>query len=150
MQDTRKNVDEASAGMSETERIARGLVERTLPKAAWTHHAHLRAGLWHVVTFGADEALARLRVGISSYNECVGTVNTDSSGYHETLTRFYVMVIADFVAREDRLLPLDTLAERLIAQHGDRELPFRFYSGERLFSVDARRGWVEPDVRPLR
>jgi hypothetical protein len=31
--------------MTETERIAKGVIERTLPKAAWTHHAHLRAGL---------------------------------------------------------------------------------------------------------
>ena len=28
----------------------------TLPKAAWTHAAHLRVGVWHVLTYG-DAAL---------------------------------------------------------------------------------------------
>ncbi|HEX8027966.1 MAG TPA: carbonate dehydratase [Vicinamibacterales bacterium] len=130
--------------MSETERIARGLTERTLPKAEWTHHAHLRAGLWHVWHHG-DEALALLRDRISRYNESVGTANTDTSGYHETITRLYVTVIAAFLAGVDRALPLDALAERLIAEHGDPGLPLRHYSKRLLFSAAARRGWVEPD-----
>ena len=40
--------------MTETERVSRGLIDRTLPKAEWTHHAHLRAGLWHVMELGID------------------------------------------------------------------------------------------------
>ena len=137
-----------SAELSETERIATGLVARTLPKAEWTHHAHLRAGLWHVMRFGRERSLDLLRERISRYNESVGTVNSDDSGYHETITRFYVDVIAAFVRSEDRSLPLDTLAERLIEKYGDRELPLRFYSKELLFSVEARHGWIEPDLRP--
>lgn len=133
----------------ETERIARGLIERTLPKSEWTHEAHLRAGLWHVINHGAVAALELLRVRITAYNESVGTANTDSSGYHETLTRFYVTVIDRFVAAADRKLSLDELAARLIAEAGDRRLPLRHYSETRLFSVVARRSWVEPDLRPI-
>ncbi|MEO8679726.1 MAG: hypothetical protein ABI665_11810 [Vicinamibacterales bacterium] len=133
--------------MSETARIANGLIDRTLPKAEWTHQAHLRAGLWHVLTFGEDEALRLLRERITRYNASVGTANTDSSGYHETLTRFYVGLIARFVAECQTAMTVDGLAELLIARHGDRELALRFYSRERLFSVEARRRWVEPDLR---
>jgi hypothetical protein len=133
----------------ETERIARGLIARTLPKAEWTHEAHLRAGLWHVVNHGAVAALALLRTRITAYNESVGTANTDSSGYHETLTRFYVTVIDRFLAGADRGLPLDQLAAGLIAEYGDRRLPLYHYSEQRLFSVVARRSWVEPDLRPI-
>ena len=32
---------------------------------------------------------------------------------------------------------------------GRRDWPLRFYSRERLFSVAARRGFVEPDLAPL-
>jgi len=39
--------------MTETERVASALIDRTLPKAEWTHEAHLRAGLWHVQAHGA-------------------------------------------------------------------------------------------------
>ncbi|MEM7535068.1 MAG: hypothetical protein AAF639_23030, partial [Chloroflexota bacterium] len=31
----------------------------------------------------------------------------------------------------------------------DKDLLFRFYSKELLFSVSARREWVEPDLQPL-
>ena len=135
--------------MSETERIARALSDCTLPKAEWTHHAHLRAGLWHVLAFGPVTALDLLRQRISTYNASVGTANTDSSGYHETLTRFYVVVIDRFLATVDRDADLDRLAEQLIADYGDRRLPMRHYSEQRLFSPVARRSWVEPDLRPI-
>lgn len=135
--------------MTETERIARGLIDRTLPKPEWTHHAHLRAGLWHVLHHGPFEALDLLRDRIRAYNESVGTANTDTSGYHETLTRFYVVVIDRFVSTADRSLDLDTLAEQLIAVYGERRLPLHHYSEARLFSAVARRAWIEPDLRPI-
>lgn len=135
--------------MSETERIAHGLIDRTLPKPEWTHGAHLRAGLWHVLHHGPASALDLLRQRISAYNVSVGTLNTDTSGYHETITRFYVVVIDRFLATQDRDAHLDELADRLIAAQGDRRLPLRHYSEQRLFSVVARHSWVEPDLRPI-
>lgn len=135
--------------MTETERVARGLIGRTLPKPEWTHHAHLRVGLWHVLHHGPFNALDLLRDRISAYNESVGTANTDASGYHETITRFYVVVIDRFLSGADRQIDLDTLADQLIAAYGDRRLPLRHYSEARLFSPVARRAWVEPDLRPI-
>lgn len=135
--------------LTETERIAQALIDKALPKAEWTHEAHLRAGLWHVLQHGAPAALELLRERISSYNESVGTRNTDTSGYHETLTRFYVTVIDRFLATADRTRELDLLARDLLATCGDRKLPLHHYSEGRLFSPVARRSWVEPDLRPI-
>jgi hypothetical protein len=135
--------------MSETERVAQALIDRTLPKAEWTHEAHLRAGLWHVHAHGAVAALPLLRRRISAYNESVGTANTDTSGYHETITRFYVTVIDRFLSTADHTLELDALAWQLLAAYGDRRLPLHHYSEGRLFSPVARRSWVEPDLRPI-
>jgi hypothetical protein len=45
--------------------------------------------------------------------------------------------------------PLADLANQLIVECVDRNLPFTYYSRERLMSPEARRGWVEPDLRPL-
>jgi hypothetical protein len=133
----------------ETERIAQGLIDCSLPKAEWTHEAHLRAGLWHVLQHGAPAALELLRARISRYNESVGTANTDTSGYHETITRFYVTVIDRFLGAHDAAAPIDDLAAQLIAEHGDRRLPLRCYSESRLFSPVARRSWVEPDIKSI-
>src|SRR5690349_14771897 len=109
--------------VTETERVARALIDRTLPKAEWTHHAHLRTGLCHVLQHGPIIALELLRARITAYNESVGTANTDTSGYHETITRFYVTIIDRFLASADRSLDADALAAQLIAAHGDRRLP---------------------------
>ncbi|WP_394993495.1 hypothetical protein [Emticicia sp.] len=46
--------------------------------------------LWHVANFDYDEALAQMQVGIRTYNEASGGTNTDSSGYHETITVFWI------------------------------------------------------------
>jgi hypothetical protein len=129
-----------------TELMVREFIARTLPKAEWTHHAHLRVGLWHVMRYSNDTALDLLRERISVYNEATGVANTASTGYHETITRFYVGVIRDFVDSVDSKRPIDELAAELIAQFGDRELPLRYYSRERLFSAEARLGWLEPDL----
>src|SRR5690349_4675427 len=98
---------------------------------------------------GPIVALELLRDRISSYNESVGTANTDSSGYHETITRFYVIVIDRFLSTADRSLDPDALAQQLIGAYGDRRLPLHHYSESRLFSPVARRSWVEPDLRPI-
>lgn len=132
-----------------TDELAAAFLAGALPKSAWTHEAHLRVALWHVLRYGPAEALDRMRQGIRAYNQATGVVNSDTGGYHETITRFYVGMIETFVRQNDTGLSQDILADRLVAQAGDRELPLRFYSRARLDSVAARRHWVEPDVRPL-
>lgn len=48
----------------------------TLPRAQWTHAAHLAVAAWYLVTLREHEALDRMRSGIQHYNECVGSRNT--------------------------------------------------------------------------
>ncbi len=132
----------------ETDRIARGLIERTLPKSEWTHHAHLRSGLWHLLHYPDEVALALMRERIRAYNESTGGENTDTAGYHETITRFYLRVIRRFLDSVDATRPPDELARELIERCGERDLALRFYSRERLFSTQARREWLEPDLVP--
>lgn len=134
---------------SEIDRLAAGFRDLTLPKAAWTHEGHLKVGLWFLLRHPPDEAMELLRDGIQRYNVATGVPNTDTGGYHETVTRFYVTVIGAFVASADRTRPPDELATELIRDFGDRELPFRYWSREVFASTQARREWVEPDVRPL-
>lgn len=121
----------------------------TLPKAEWTHQAHMRVGLWQVARFGPTQALTRLRTGIRALNDSHGTANTDSGGYHETITAFYVLMMDRFLAAADRSRSLDDLTVEFIAAYPTSDLPLRYYSRKRLFSVQARRQWVEPDIQQL-
>jgi hypothetical protein len=119
-----------------------------LPKARWTHHAHLMTGLWYLSYHPPDEALAIVRRRIRAHNEAVGTANTDSSGYHETLTCFFLHGIADHLAaHRGESLPV-SLALLLQSPLADKNWPLASYSHERLFSVAARRRWLEPDLAP--
>ena len=120
---------------------------RTLPASRWTHHAHLVVGLWYLTHHSEDDALAIVRQRIRAYNEAVGTPNTDSSGYHETLTRLFLQGIAAHMA-DHRDTPLqDSLALLLQSPLARKDWPLSIYSRERLFSAAARREWIKPDLR---
>ncbi len=129
--------------------LAAGLLDHSLPKAQWTHAAHLAATL-HLVR-NRDAGLEHDLPGIiQTYNVAVGGVNDDVSGYHETLTRAYLAAIRAFVAALPAGMGDGEAAARLQASSlGDKAWPLTFWSREQLFSVEARRGWVAPDLRPL-
>lgn len=129
--------------------LARRLLDHSLPKAAWTHAAHLSATLHLVRTRNAG--LERDMPGIiQTYNVAVGGVNDDESGYHETITQAYLAAIRAFAATLPAGIGDGEASARLLATPmGDKAWPLTFWSRERLFSVEARRGWVEPDLKPL-
>jgi adenylate kinase family enzyme len=121
----------------------------TITKREWTHQAHLTVGLWHVHRYRADEALRRLRAGIRRLNESHGGVNSDTDGYHETITAAYVQLLADYLDAND--LPLsEAVAALLQSPLAAKTVLFTFYSRERLMSTTARAAWVEPDLAPIR
>jgi hypothetical protein len=138
----------ASADLDE---LAARFASCSLPRDQWTHQAHLAVGMWHLHRFGAEQALARLRNGIRRLNDSHGTPNSSTRGYHETITRAYVQLLAEYLAQ----CPLEmTLAERvarlLTSPVARKDVLLRFYSSERLRSDLARAEWVEPDIRSLR
>jgi len=120
---------------------------KTLPKSEWTHEAHFVTALWHLLKYGFDNATERMRSGIVAYNESVGGRNTDTDGYHETITLFYMDVLADFAERHAHLTETDLYRRLLDDELMDRSFPMNFYSKDVLFSVRARRNWVPPDLR---
>ncbi len=135
---------------AEIERIGEGLLARTLPREQWTHEAHLAATVYLLLK-RPDVAIDRELPGIiRAYNESVGGVNSDSEGYHETITRVFLRGARLFLAEADPREPLyDLVNELLLSPFGRRDWPLRFYSPKRLFSIDARREWIAPDLRSI-
>jgi len=135
--------------LTTTREIAAFIAEfeaRILPKASWHHQGHLVVGLWYLSHHSPEEALSILRRRISAYNEVAGPPNTDTSGYHETLTRFYLQGIASHLAARRSLSVPESLAVLLRSPMGSQDWPLTAYSRERLFSVAARHEWLEPDL----
>jgi len=120
----------------------------TLPRDEWTHAAHLRVGVWHVLTFG-EAALDELRAAIRRLNEAHGTPNTDTAGYHETITWLFVRLIAHLRDQHPPNIPAARLADVAVERLSDRSLPGRYFSPALLASSEARRRVVAPDRDPL-
>ena len=130
--------------------VGEGLLARTLPREEWTHEAHLAATTWLVLKRPEVDLDAELPGLIRRYNESVGGVNSDSEGYHDTITRAYLRGIRLFLEEADIGRPIHELVnELLMAPMGRRDWPMRFYSRDRLFSVEARRAFAAPDVAAL-
>jgi hypothetical protein len=130
--------------------IGEGLLSRTLARPKWTHEAHLAATLYLLLRRSEIDLDKELPSFIRKYNESVGGVNSDTEGYHDTITRVFLLGVRLFVSEADDSRHLDELAnELLLSPMGRRDWPLRFYSPARLFSVEARRSYVEPDLAAL-
>lgn len=108
--------------------------------AEWTHRAHLAAAAWYLTHFDSEEAGRRIRSGIRKLNESLGGQNTEDSGFHETLTEFWMreveLRLGQGAALEDILaLPSDYWRD--------------FYTVDLPKSRVARREWMEPDLKPI-
>jgi flavin reductase (DIM6/NTAB) family NADH-FMN oxidoreductase RutF len=115
----------------------------TLPKSRWTHTAHVAIGAYYAVRY-PGEAFERIKKGIIRYNEAVGTENSDTSGYHETLTRLWANVLAKFAAGSAD--PWKASCEAVARFGEDRDLHHLYYSFDVVRSTIARRTWIPPDL----
>jgi hypothetical protein len=87
------------------------------------HHAdHVRLALAYLMdSASVDDAADRMAASLKAFAGAAG----HGDKYHHTLTVAWVQLVA-------RLL--------------DQKLPLAYYSPDRLFSADARRRWLEPDL----
>ena len=129
--------------------IGEGLLACALPREAWTHEAHLGACLWLLTERRDIDVDAEIAGVIRRFNESVGGVNDDTQGYHDSITRAYVAGVRLFLAQTAETDLAERVNALLLSDMGRRDWPLRFYSRERLFSVEARRQFVEPDLGPL-
>jgi hypothetical protein len=119
----------------------------TLPKKSWTHAAHVGVSACVAYEHEPEEAFQRMKAGIIHYNTCVGTLNSDTSGYHETLTRFWSGVIWEFVRRGEFPSRLEAVRAAVLKFGEDRERHRGYYSFDVVRDVRARREWVRPDLQ---
>ncbi|MFN4177239.1 hypothetical protein [Phenylobacterium sp.] len=129
-------------------RIGEGVTHRTLPKPEWTHAAHWAAAFWLLTRPGVD-AFRDMPGLIRAYNEATGVPNTDTSGYHETITLASLRAARAHLAARPNTSLSAALAELLAGPFGRSDWPLAYWSRPRLFSPEARRAWLDPDLSPL-
>ncbi len=134
---------------SEIRDIAESFERCTLAGPAWNHRAHLIVALWQLLHYGQDVGGERVRAGIQRLNAVNGVPQTPTGGYHETLTRFYLWAVGCHLRGAPEGSSLVDLANTLVSIWGDKSRPLEYYSRDRLFSREARTGWVAPDLKSL-
>ncbi len=122
---------------------------RKLPKADWTHHAHLTVAVWHIKNHDFFEAVCQLKSGIILLNDSHQTENTSKSGYHETITIFWASVIQMY-ASLFRELPLEQLVNGFLNSNlSDKNLLFKFYDRTTLMTASLRTIYEAPILSEL-
>jgi hypothetical protein len=135
---------------SEVDRVGLGFLARSLPKPEWTHAAHFAATLWLMRRRPDIPLSEQMPALIRAYNVATGGENTATAGYHETITQASIRATKAFADGFPPTRPLHEAVNALMASPlGDKDWLLTYWTRERLFSIAARRAWLEPDLRAL-
>ena len=119
-----------------------------LARQAWTHAAHVAVCAYYAFDRDPDATLRIMRAGIRSFNESIGGQNTATSGYHETITRVWVMAITAHL-RAAPARDRHAAACSAVRRFADpRALLRECYAHDIVNDVRARAEWVPPQPPP--
>ena len=121
----------------------------TLPGSAFTHAAHIFTGACYVHALGEVVAIATMRDRIRAFNVAAGGQNTATSGYHETITVFWVKVLAQLHGECAGLGRAEFARHAVATFLARRTIYQEFYDFDLVGSEEARRVWIPPNVRSL-
>lgn len=107
------------------------------------HRDHLRLAWIQIRRLGLERALESVTTAIRQF----ATHHGHADRYHDTMTRFWLRAVATGIDHHP-----DLSFEGLLAAEPhllDQNLPYVHWSREQMASDQARRQWVEPDLRQM-
>ncbi len=136
--------------ITEIENLVTQFSKKLLQKEKWTHDAHITVALWYNFNYNFENALNLIRTKIKAYNISVGTPNTENSGYHETLTVFWMVLTSNFL-KENRFDRLEEACANFFkTEMASKYTPLRYYTKELLFSKQARSQWINGNIKKVK
>jgi hypothetical protein len=124
--------------------LAESFENCSLPGADFDHRAHLAVAAWYLSSMTVEETTGRMRAGLLRF---LAHYEVDPQKYNETITQFWVKRLDKLLSETDSTLPPAERANRAIQLAGNSQVIFDHYTRERLFSEEARTGWVQPDKK---
>ncbi|HEX8140945.1 MAG TPA: hypothetical protein VF544_25495 [Pyrinomonadaceae bacterium] len=125
--------------------LARRFEDCTLPLSDFKHSAHLTVALFYLTRMPASAAVEQFRVSIKRFIAHYG-----ESGYNETITMFWLNLIAGFLLKSGPNRSFSDLLDTLLEGHRDSRLIYNYYTRERLQSDEAKTTWLAPDKAGMR
>lgn len=130
---------------AEIEAVVRGFESCSTAKSEFTHVSHLTVAVWYLRRSSVEPATEQMRASLFRFIDHHGI----EGKYHETLTMFWMIVVRKELDGLDPKLSLLEAANAVVETLSDSRLVFEYYSEELLWSDEARRVWVEPDLKQL-
>jgi len=146
MQKEEKNFMRNYRKSAEIVELANAFEDCTLPPGKLTHEVYLTIIFRHLFFNSPAEAESLIRDSLRRYYFEHNIASTGANGYHETLMLFWIEKISFYLENFGAKLSFLELANGVIRNFKDANLPFGFYSRERLFSAEARTKRLEPDL----
>ncbi len=144
---------------AEIEELLQAVETASLAKGSFDHVAHLHVGAAVLrASDSFDAALDRLRSTLQAFLAHLGVETTRTTGYHETITRGWLALVArelaaaearHGVALTDPSFPFADACLELTLALGDKYLLLQHWERDTLMGWDSRRAWVEPDKAPI-
>lgn len=120
----------------------------TLPFADWTHHAHLRVAYLYASQFDLPTATDKMRAGIKAYNKATNTPEELERGYHETITVAFMHLVTAALQQSEPFPNSEAFCEAWAATL-NKPVLLKYFSKDRVISLEAKQTFVEPDLQPL-
>ncbi|MGH1362127.1 MAG: hypothetical protein ACRBF0_01130 [Calditrichia bacterium] len=140
----------ANITKKEIDELVNNFLNKKLPRSRWTHQAHLIVGTAMYLRYGLEKGVDIMRHRVVQYNVSCGVENTLTSGYHETITVFYMIMISYKLRTvAGAFSEMGKYLHILNSELAKPGILGEFYSNSLLCSEAARTNWVDPDLQQL-
>lgn len=116
------------------------------PVSEFHHNEHLQLAYVYLAEYRIDGTATRMRHTL--HNLLIHAGITPSQKYHETLTRAWILAVHHFM----KITEQSNSATDFINQNPtmlNSKIMHTHYSAEVLFSEDARKSFIEPNLDPI-
>ena len=128
----------------EIQKVVQGFEFCITGKDNFSHQDHLAVAVWYLRQ-DEEQAVNLMRASLHRFLDHYDC----RANYHETLTRFWILLVQRALAGASPNLTLLDATNAVVGQLNDSRIAFEYYSKEVVESAVAKEKWVEPDLKPL-
>jgi hypothetical protein len=116
-------------------------------KDGFRHRDHLVVAIFYLQQLSITDATSKMKHNLLRF---LDHHQVDRQKYNETITVFWLKVVANALGKLDLDASLVEKCNEVVEAFDKKGLVFEYYSRERLFSDEARKNFVRPDLRDWR
>jgi len=116
------------------------------PVSEFDHRAHIRLAYVYLAGNSTDVSVQLMRNTLTSLLKHAGV--DPSQKYHETLTEAWILAVHHFMNGTECAESADEFIDKNTVIL-DSKIMMTHYSGEVLFSEQARKSFIEPNLEPI-